>query len=85
MNVECPVCGSTKGVEINLHTEGFARVIIDCTVCDSISYDFMTKENRNRPVSGVIETIDEFTNNGHTKYSSMADEFVAEDQGVWFS
>ena len=76
----CPVCTCTQFIEVNLHSDGFStRPTEECGVCGSVwAY-----------VKGQIKLMTNKTfetyKKEYTKYASTPDEFVAEDQKVWFS
>lgn len=91
--MKCPVCHDRTHVEIDLHSDGFsAGTIKECGSCGVV----WLKNNNEiaiifRPVptdipeqitvtTEMCHTIEE-----HTKYSSTEDEFLAEDEQVWFS
>ncbi len=84
--MKCPMCHDRTHVEIDLHGEGFSGGIIkECGSCGAV----WSKTSNNislifSPKSESIEELvcEQFT---HTKYSSFCDEYVAEDEMVWFS
>jgi uncharacterized Zn finger protein len=78
MVVNCPNCGSTKAVVLSLHSDGFSRELIECRDCQNVWYSSL---DTYKPCLGdVLMALPT-----HTKYSSCDDEYVAEDQKVWFS
>jgi uncharacterized Zn finger protein len=35
-NMHCPKCNTTKGIEIDMHSDGYAKDLLECTACGSI-------------------------------------------------
>lgn len=34
--MQCPQCQSTKGIEIDMHSDGYAKDVLECTTCGTI-------------------------------------------------
>lgn len=32
----CPHCSSTRGIEIDMHSDGYAKDILECTICGTL-------------------------------------------------
>lgn len=34
--MHCPICNSKKGIEIDIHSDGYAKGLFECNSCGSI-------------------------------------------------
>ncbi|HEX8960635.1 MAG TPA: hypothetical protein VF775_03600 [Geobacteraceae bacterium] len=34
--MNCPICNNRTGIEIDMHSDGYARDLIECTNCDAL-------------------------------------------------
>ncbi len=34
--MKCPICNSKTGIEIDMHSDGYARDIMECTCCNAL-------------------------------------------------
>jgi len=34
--MNCPHCNSKNGVEIDMHSDGYAKDLLECTTCDTV-------------------------------------------------
>ena len=34
--MNCPHCNSTKGIEIDMHSDGYAQDLLECTNCGTV-------------------------------------------------
>lgn len=32
----CPNCNNTKGIEIDMHSDGYAKDVLECTSCGAL-------------------------------------------------
>lgn len=39
--MHCPICKSTKRIEIDLHSDGYAKDLLECTSCGAIWVDYL--------------------------------------------
>ena len=39
--MHCPKCNSTKGIEIDMHSDGYAKDLLECTACGAIHLDIV--------------------------------------------
>jgi transcription elongation factor Elf1 len=35
-NMNCPICNSSTGIEIDIHSDGYAKDIVECTNCEAL-------------------------------------------------
>ena len=36
MNMHCPKCNSKKGIEIDMHSDGYAKDLLECNTCGTV-------------------------------------------------
>ena len=36
MTMNCPICSCTTGIEIDIHSDGYAKDLIECTNCEAL-------------------------------------------------
>ena len=34
--MHCPKCNSKKGIEIDMHSDGYAKDLLECTTCGTV-------------------------------------------------
>lgn len=34
--MNCPICNNSTGIEIDMHSDGYARDIVECTSCNAL-------------------------------------------------
>lgn len=34
--MKCPVCNSTTAIEIDIHADGYAKDLFECTICEAL-------------------------------------------------
>jgi len=34
--MQCPKCNNTKGIEIDMHSDGYAKDLLECTACGTV-------------------------------------------------
>ncbi len=34
--MKCPNCNSTTAIEIDIHADGYAKDLFECTICDTL-------------------------------------------------
>lgn len=34
--MHCPKCNATKGIEIDMHSDGYAKDLLECNVCGTL-------------------------------------------------
>jgi transcription elongation factor Elf1 len=34
--MNCPICNNTTGIEIDIHSDGYAKDIVECTNCEAL-------------------------------------------------
>lgn len=34
--MNCPKCNSRKGIEIDMHSDGYAKDLLECNVCGTV-------------------------------------------------
>ena len=34
--MQCPKCNSIKGIEIDMHSDGYAKDLLECTSCGTV-------------------------------------------------
>ncbi len=34
--MNCPICNSTTAIEIDIHSDGYAKDLFECTNCDAL-------------------------------------------------
>lgn len=39
----CPVCNNKKGIEIDMHSDGYAKDILECNSCGAIWLERMNE------------------------------------------
>lgn len=83
--MKCPICKDRVHVDV-APADGFSQDIRECGGC-GCAWTFCNGERiMLRPAAEVIKAQEvDAEVEEHTKYSSYADEFVAEEQRVWFS
>jgi uncharacterized C2H2 Zn-finger protein len=37
--MHCPKCNSTEGIEIDMHSDGYAKDLLECTACGALWLD----------------------------------------------
>ena len=37
--MHCPKCNSTKGIEIDMHSDGYAKDLLECTSCGTVWFE----------------------------------------------
>ena len=35
-HMNCPICNNTTGIEIDIHSDGYAKDIVECTNCEAL-------------------------------------------------
>lgn len=41
--MHCPICKSSKKVEIDMHADGYAKDLLECNECGAIWTDYLGK------------------------------------------
>ena len=34
--MQCPNCNNVKGIEIDMHSDGYAKDLLECTACGTV-------------------------------------------------
>lgn len=34
--MKCPICNTSNGIEIDMHSDGYAKDLLECSSCDAI-------------------------------------------------
>jgi uncharacterized Zn finger protein len=34
--MNCPICNDSKGIEIDMHSDGYAKDLLECTSCGAV-------------------------------------------------
>jgi len=71
--MKCPVCKNSQYVECDLHAEGFAEDIIECSVCGtvwSINHG-MTEVVKDAQRGSFLEAVSERVEGGDYSYAGI--------------
>jgi uncharacterized Zn finger protein len=41
--MQCPHCSSKKGIEIDMHSDGYAKDLLECTSCGTVWLENQSK------------------------------------------